>query len=344
MNRKLLHTAASLVSGCLLFSVLAASVFAQQPAGNNSDSETAPPASTTSTSNSASVSVAAGNSLLRKGDPAESGPTVRIGPGDDLDVTVFGLPELSQHARVGSSGDISLPLCGNLHVAGLSSEEAQALIERRLADGHFVNNPQVSVYVREYTAEGITLSGEVSRPGVYSALGAHRLLDLIQTAGGLTEKASRTATVVHRDDAGHPITVDLSHDSANMAEANIELRPGDTVTVAKAGIVYVVGEVNRPGGFVIQDNKITASQALAMASGPTHLAALDGTRVIRHTPEGLKDIALPLKKILDAKTPDLTLLADDIILVPSSRTKGFASSSAATMLNVLASLAIYRLP
>ena len=272
------------------------------------------------------------------------GPRVRIGPGDDLDINVFGLPELSQHARVGNSGDVSLPLVGNLHLAGLSNDEAQLLIEKRLADGHFVNNPQVSVYVKEYTAEGISLMGEVSRPGVYSPLGAHRLLDLIETAGGLTDKGGRTVTVVHRDDQEHPITINFSNDAAKTAENNIELLPGDTAVVSKAGIVYVVGEVNRPGGFVIQDNKITASQILAMASGPTHQAALDGTKVIRHTPEGLKDIPLPLKKVLKAKTPDVELLPDDIVWVPSSKTSGIASQTASTVLGMAASLAVYRLP
>jgi polysaccharide export outer membrane protein len=242
---------------------------------------------------------------------------------------------------VGNSGDVSLALVGSLHLAGLSSDEAQSLIEKRLADGHFVNNPQVTVYVKEYTAEGISLMGEVGRPSVYSPLGAHRLLDLIQTAGGLTDKAGRTVTVVHRDDPEHPITLTLSHDAAKTAENNIELLPGDTIVVSKAGIVYVVGEVNRPGGFVIQDNKITASQVLAMASGPTHLAALDGTKLIRHTPEGLKDIPLQLKKVLNAKTPDVELLPDDIVLVPSSKTRNIASSSASTALSLLATAAIY---
>jgi polysaccharide export outer membrane protein len=282
--------------------------------------------------------------LLRKGNPLELGPEARIGPGDDLDVTVFGLPELSQHARVGNSGDVSLPLIGNLHLAGLSSDEAQILIQRRLAEGHFVNNPQVTVFVKEYTTEGISLMGEVSRPGVYSPLGAHRLLDLIQTAGGLTDKAGKSVSVVHRDDLEHPVTLILSSDASKTAENNIELRPGDTVVISKAGIVYVVGEVNRPGGFVMQDNKITASQVLAMASGPTHLASLDSTKIVRHTSEGLKDVPLQLKKVLDAKAPDLELQPDDIVMVPSSKTKGLAGSSASTVLSVLGSLAIYRIP
>jgi polysaccharide export outer membrane protein len=277
----------------------------------------------------------------QKGNPAELGPTVRIGPGDELDISVFGLPELSDHSRVSDSGDVSLPLIGNVHLAGLSSSEAQALIERRLVDGHFVNSPHVSVYVREYTTEGISLMGEVNRPGVYSALGAHRLLDLIETAGGLTSKAGRTVTVAHRDDPNHPIALTLSNDAVKTAENNIELEPGDTIVVSKAGIIYVVGEVNRPGGFVMEDNKITASQVLAMAAGPTSMASLNRAKMIRHTPEGLKDIPLPFKKILQAKIPDIQLQPDDIIWVPSSRTKVIASTTTSTIISTAASLAIY---
>ena len=331
-----------LICSCLFFNLSLTNASAQQPANSQTNPQSQAPIPPSSTSTRGSVATSAAASRLRKGNPAELGPTVRIGPGDDLDISVFGLPELSEHSRVNDSGDVSLPLIGNMHFAGLSSDEAQALIERRLADGHFVNNPHASVYVTEYTTEGISLMGEVNRPGVYSALGAHRLLDLIETAGGLTNKAGKTVTVAHRDDPQHPITLTLSNDAAKTAENNIELQPGDTIVVSKAGIIYVVGEVNRPGGFVMEDNKITASQVLAMAAGPTSTAALNRTKMIRHTPEGLKDIPLPLKKVLEAKIPDIQLQPDDIIWVPSSRAKAIASSTISTIISTGASLAIYR--
>src|SRR6266513_1506125 len=189
---------------CLFFGLTLTNVSAHQPSNSDTDphSQAPTPPSSTSTSGSVSPSVAA--SPVRKGNPAELGPTVRIGPGDELDISVFVLPELSVHARVSDLGEVSLPLIGNLHFAGLSSDEVQALLEKRLADGHFVNNPHVSVYVKEYTTEGISLIGEVNRPGVYSAFGAHRLLDLIETGGGLTSKAGRKVTVAHRDDPKNP--------------------------------------------------------------------------------------------------------------------------------------------
>jgi polysaccharide biosynthesis/export protein len=321
-----------LLFACLLFSLLLTNASAQQRAS----SDTRPQ----SQSRGGSVPANVTDSQPRKGNPAEMGPTVRIGPGDELDITVFGLPELSQHVRVGGSGDISLPLVGTLHFAGLSSDEAQTMLEKLLTDGHFVNNPHVSIYVKEYTTEGISLIGEVNRPGVYPALGAHRLLDLIQTAGGLTDKAGRTVTVSHRDDPREPITLIFSDDAVKMSENNIELLPGDTIVVSRAGIVYVVGEVNRPGGFVIEGNKIMASQVFAMAAGPTRAASLNRARMIRRTPGGLKDIPLPLTKILQAKTPDVALQPNDIIYVPESRIKGVIG--AGNIVSLLASAAIYK--
>jgi polysaccharide biosynthesis/export protein len=289
---------------------------------------------------SGSVPAGVADSQPRRANAAALDSTVRIGPGDELDITVFGLPELSQHVRVGGSGDVSLPLVGSLHFAGKSSDEAQSMLEKLLADGHFVNNPHVSVYVKEYTTEGISLVGEVGRPGVYPALGSHRLLDVIQAAGGLTEKAGRTVTVTHRDDPGEPITLIFSDDAVKMSENNIELLPGDTIVISRAGIVYVVGEVNRPGGFVIEGNKIMASQVFAMAAGPTRAASLNRSRMIRRTPEGLKDIPLPLQKILQAKTPDVALQPNDIIYVPESKIKGVIG--AGNIVSLLASAAIYK--
>jgi polysaccharide export outer membrane protein len=328
LNRQLIGLQILIVG--LSFSLSSTTAFAQRALNSNDRRQ--------ATSGSPSPTIS--NSQLRNGNPTEVGGAVRIGPGDELDITVFGLPELSQHVRVGSSGDISLPLVGTLHFAGLTSEEAQTLLEKLLADGHFVNNPHVSVYVKEYTTEGISLIGEVSRPGVYPALGAHRLLDLIQSAGGLTEKAGRTVTVSHRDDPNNPVTLAFSDDVAKMSQNNIELLPGDTVVISKAGIVYVVGEVNRPGGFVIEGNMIMASQALAMAAGPSHSASLNRARMIRRTPDGLKDIPLPLTKILQAKTPDVALEPNDIVFVPESRLKGVVGAS--NIVSLLASAAIYR--
>src|SRR5438445_5360612 len=244
-----------------------------------------------------------------------------IGPGDEVEVTVYGAPDLSQHSRVNSSGNISVPLIGYVRLAGLSSSEAETAIETQLRQGHVVNDPQVSVYVKEYTCGGISVAGEVSKPGVYSVVVPHRLLDIFQAAGGLTEKAASRATIAHRGDE-NSIAVELSADPLRMATSNVELLPGDTVYVAKAGIVYVLGEVGKPGGYVLNSTGgVTVLRVVAAAGGPTHVASVGGTKMLRRTPNGLQELPVPLKELLHAKVADIPVQADDIIYVPTSRLK-----------------------
>jgi polysaccharide export outer membrane protein len=270
-------------------------------------------------------------------------PRLRIGPGDEADVTVYGLPELSQHIRVSSAGEISYPLIGTLKVAGLSSEEAQALIEKKLVDGNFLKNPHVTFYVKDYTSDGVTVLGEVAKPGTYSILTARRVFDSFLAAGGLTVRAGNTVTIAHKDNARQPQVLALTSDPAQSVQNNVELQPGDTVVVSRAGIVYVVGEVTRPGGFVMENRSIMSlTQVVAMAAGPTRLASLSHVRLLRRTPEGLKTSEIDYKKIILTKTPDIPLMAEDIVFVPPSRGKMAAGQGASSMLQMITSLAIYR--
>jgi len=116
-----------------------------------------------------------------------------IGPDDELDVSVYGVPELSQHVRVDTSGDVHLLLIGPVHVDGLSSEEAQAVIEKQLMEGRFVKNPHVTVYLKEFTTQSVSVVGEVNKPGSYPALTTRRLYDAFQQAGGLTPTAGKVS-------------------------------------------------------------------------------------------------------------------------------------------------------
>jgi polysaccharide export outer membrane protein len=250
-----------------------------------------------------------------------------LGPGDEVEVTVYGAPDLSTHTRVSADGNIALPLIGYVQVGGLSSNEAKEAIEAQLRQNNVVNNPQVSVYVKEYTSSQISVAGEVTRPGVYSALGPHRLFDILQTAGGLTEKASGSVTISHKA-TQDPITVELSKDPLEMARSNVELHPGDTVFVAKAAMVYVLGEVNKPGAYILNSTgAVTVLQVVAAAGGPTHSAAVGGTRMLRKTPNGLQERPVPLKALLQGKGTDIPVSAEDILFVPSSRWKGFVAAS-----------------
>jgi len=265
-----------------------------------------------------------------------------IGPGDEVDVNIYGAPDLSGHTRVGSDGNISLPLVGYVRVAGLTSDQAQQAISQQLQEKNVVKTPQVSLFVKEYTNSEISVAGEVAKPGVFSVLGPHRLLDVLEAAGGLTEKASDTITISHRGNE-QLTTVHLSNDPVVTARANIELQPGDTVVVPKAGIVYVLGEVSRPGGYALNSSGgVTLLQVLAAAGGTTNLASLSGTKMVRRTASGLKEIPVPMKSLLHAKVADFPMNPGDIIYVPSSRVK--SALNAGALVSSAGAAAVYRIP
>ena len=272
----------------------------------------------------------------------ENSPLLRLSAGDLLEVSVYNVPELSTKARVGSTGDVYLPLIDYVHVSDLTEEEAQSLIQKRLENGGFVRDAHVTIFVDESASQGVTIIGEVFRPGIYPALGDRRLYDLISAAGGFTAAAGRKISVIRQHNQTGPITVNLPRNLADDLQNNIEIMPGDTITVPRAPIIYVVGDVGRPAGFLVDNGSLTVLQALALAGGTNHTAKMSGTRIIRKGPAGMTETRLPLKKMLEAKAPDVTLQADDILFVPLSGARvaagrGFdAAISAATGVAILA--------
>src|SRR5882762_6179331 len=271
-----------------------------------------------------------------------NGSGLVIGPGDELEVAVYGAPDLSGHTRVSADGNISLPLIGYVRVAGLSSTEAAGAIEAQLRRSNVVNDPQVSVYVKEYTSSGISVAGEVIKPGFYSAVGPHRLFDVLQAAGGPTDKATNKVVISHRGEKD-ATTLSISKNPAEMTASNVELQPGDTVVVPKAGIVYVLGEVTRPGGYVLNSSGgITVLQVVAVAGGPTHVASAGKTRLLRRTENGFQEQGVDLKKLLRGKAQDVPVRDQDILFIPSSGIK--SALDASSLLTTVGTAAIYRVP
>ena len=180
---------------------------------------------------------------------SSSNSALRLGTGDLLEVSVYNIPELSTKTRVSSAGDIYLPLVDYVHIAGLTIDEAEAVIEKRLDQGGFVKNPHVQLFVDEFTSQGVSILGEVSKPGVYPTLGEHRLFDLISVAGGLSDRAGKSVTVTHRDQSS--VTVPVSRNLEEHADSNIPVFAGDMISVRRADVIYVVGDVNRPSGLLM---------------------------------------------------------------------------------------------
>src|SRR6202035_1980414 len=162
--------------------------------------------------------------------------------------------------------------------------DAGLLIEATFRDKEILKEPHVSVTVLEYATQGVTVLGEIKNPGVFPLLGAHGLLDLISAAGGVTANAGKAVTVTHRTDPEHPEIVNVESKPGSTVAFNVDVRPGDTVMVSHAGIVYVVGDVGKPGGFLIENNdRLTVLQAIALAQGTNHTASLNHARLIRGT-------------------------------------------------------------
>ena len=253
-------------------------------------------------------------------DPADAPPAILIGPGDMLNVAVFETPELSTSARVNQDGDVNLPVLGPVHLAGFNTQQAAAALEDAFRTRGLLLNPHVTVSETEFASQGATVLGEVRSPGVYPTLGSRRLLDMISLAGGASTTAGRLVSIVHRGDAQHPMQIALQPTPASLhAQQNPVILPGDTVVVAKAGVIYIIGDVLRPGGILVDNNeRLSIIEALSLAGGMNKTAALSQAKLVRKLPAGREEVDLDLKHILYGKQADVLVSDGDILFVPSS--------------------------
>jgi polysaccharide biosynthesis/export protein len=250
---------------------------------------------------------------------------ITIGPGDMFDLTVFDVPELVLKVRVDSSGGVNLPLLGDVRLAGMTVRDSQRLIAHELVARQLVKDPQVSLFIEEFATQGVTVYGEVTSPGVYPLMGPHRLYDAISAAGGLTMKAGRTVTILHAGQRDHPEVITLSNENS-IGHADVRVYPGDTIIVSKAGVVYVLGEVNKPGAFVMENNtSMSLLKATALAGGTTKLASLKHALILKESPQGQLETKVSLDKITHGKAEDLQLHAEDIVFVPLSNVKNYGA-------------------
>jgi polysaccharide export outer membrane protein len=268
-------------------------------------------------------------------------PKIHIGPGDLLELKIFDAPEFSQVIRVDDLGDTTIIFAGKIHLAGLTAEESQTLIAKKYQDRDIFLHPEVSVLIREYSTQGVSILGEVAKPGVFPVLGTLSLLDVISEAGGTTPTASNQV-MIQRGLDGSMLTVNFSKNARDSFAANVEVHPGDKILVPRAGMVYVIGNVNRPGGFVmLNQGSMSLLQALAMAEGPTSTASLNRARLIRKTSSGYQDIPVPLKNMLNGHDEDRAMQADDILFIPNSAAKSVLYRGLPGILEAATSAAIY---
>jgi polysaccharide biosynthesis/export protein len=267
---------------------------------------------------------------------------LKLAPGFLISLEVLDDPDFEGDFRVDQSGDVALPILGSIHVAGETSSEARLQIRQQLIDGQILKDPQVNLTVVEYSAPEVTILGEVGTPGRYPLLAPRSLSDVIALAGGLSITAGNTIEITHSDKNAEPEIVHYSKDSSTRVAQDVMVQPGDTVRVKRAGIVYVLGGVTRPGGYVMQeDGRLTVLEAVSMANGTVLAASVKTIYLVRRNPDGTAvRLSLPLGKMQRGKDSDLELHATDVVYVPMSRLKSVLIS-AQGVLAAAASASIY---
>jgi polysaccharide biosynthesis/export protein len=251
--------------------------------------------------------------------PAQN-ESLLIGPGDLLHLLVYDTPEMEQHARVTDAGTIPFNFLGNVAVSGLTPEQAAEQIDHKLVAAGIMRHPQVTVRVEAYATANASVMGEVQKPGIFEIDTPHTVVDVLAMAGGMTPIADRHITVQRFGGSKQKVDYYYSNSGQTALSDDPMVYPGDTVVVSKVAVVYVLGDVSKPGGYPISTNnsKMTVLQAIAMAGYANHTAAVGKSKLVRETPTGVQEIDLPVGAMQKGKAPDIALLPDDVVYVPFS--------------------------
>jgi polysaccharide export outer membrane protein len=267
--------------------------------------------------------------LRRRAEDLEAVPDdfadARITPGYLLSMDVFTVPEFSGLSlRVGPTGDVTIPSAGRVHVAGDTLSEAQAAIAKRLVDQQILIAPQVELNVLQFATQSVTVLGEVQRPGRIQMLAPRSLADVLALAGGETVAAGNDIEIQQPEAAGPPKVhhVTYTQEQTSSKLQGILIHPGDSIFVHKAGVVYILGAVNKPGGYLmVNGGALDVLQAISLAGGTTLEAAMGGMRVYRPDDGHYAEIKVPFSRVTKGREPSVTLQLNDVLYVPRSRLK-----------------------
>jgi polysaccharide export outer membrane protein len=246
--------------------------------------------------------------------------SLRIGPGDQIEIQVFDTPDLNEITRVNDRGEVTLRLGGSVRVASLTPDQAAHALEAVLVNKRIMYAPSVLVVVNKYATQNVTVFGEVSKPASYQIDTPRPVVDVLALAGGFTELADRHITIQHPDGTTAE-TLLISNDPETSEAGRTFVYPGDKVIVPKAPLIYVLGDVGRPGGYRMNSNEssLTVLQAVSNAGSVQPSGSPNSARLIRRQPDGShKEVKLALGNLEKGKEQDFPLQADDIIYVPFS--------------------------
>jgi len=288
--------------------------------------------------------------------------TYLLGPDDQLEISG---PELSELAnkpvRIDGDGDIQAPLVGRVHVSGLTVQQTEQALNKLLST--YIRDPQVVVSVAEVRSQPVSILGAVNTPGVHQVRGRKTLLEMLALAGGIRSDAGYSVRITRQlewgciplpktelDATGRFSVAELNLKKimeAKNPDENIQIFPHDVISVPKAEMVYVIGEVKRSGGFVLGEHQsISVLQALSLAEGLNGTADARHARILRlkRDADQREELAVDVKDVLNGKKSDIALRGDDILFIPGSTGKKAALRALEAAIQTGTGLAIWRTP
>jgi len=291
----------------------------------------------------------------------------RIGAHDLLEINVFEAPDLNRSLRVSAGGEISMPLLGAVQSSGLTARELEGTLEVKLRQ--YMKDPHVGVFVTTVESHPVSVVGAVKKPGVFQIRGTKTVLEMLSMSEGLADDAGDQVLVMRG--AGLHFGSDSNRTGANSATTavadtndnetvkinlkdllesgdqryNVAVYPGDIVKVTRGGIIYVIGDVKKPGGFVLKtDQNMSILKAIALAEGLNATAAKSRTKIIRTDEKTGQRVEFPidLGKVLAGKTPDTPLKPADIVFIPNSSGKTMLYKGSEAAVATASGLIIWR--
>jgi polysaccharide export outer membrane protein len=288
--------------------------------------------------------------------------TYLLGPDDQLEISDPELTDLSNKpTRIDGDGDLEVPLAGRVHVSGLTVQQTEQEVNKALSK--YIRHPQVAVSIAEVRSQPVSILGAVNTPGVHQVHGHKTLLEMLSQAGGVRQDAGYSVRITRQLEWGCIPLPSATLDATgkfSVAEVNlkkimedkdpqdnIQIFPHDVISVPKAEMVYVIGEVKRSGGFVLGEHQsISVLQALSLAEGLNEAADTRHARILRlkRDADQREEMAVNVKDVLTGKKPDVALQGDDILFIPGSTGKKAALRSLEAAIQAGTSLAVWRVP
>ncbi len=279
---------------------------------------------------------------------------------DEIIIRVPDAEEINEKPiRIDRRGNINLPMVGRIQAGGLTAEQLESDLVERLRK--YLKNPEVSVIVKEFRSQPVSVLGAVTTPGILQVQGHKTLFEVLSMAGGLKPDAGHIIKITRMKQWGEiPLPTARSDSTGRFSVAEVRVRsvmeatnpqenvrifPNDVISVPKADIVYVVGAVRKAGGFTLNEREtLSVLQALSLAEGLDRMAAAKGAQILRVLPDAGSRVKIPvnLKDVLAGRSNDVPLRPGDVLFVPYSATKSAVARTAETALQITTGIMIYR--